>query len=249
MKKDHNLNRCSSLCTKVGLLLIGFLPNTAFSLPAGGDIKAGYATITSDGSDNVLNVNQSSENLFIDWDSFDIDTDETVNFIQKSHYIALNRISNSGQLTTINGNLNANGSVFIINPNGVLINGNVDTNSFIATTAGIDPDDFINNANADFAFTEAGELDSSVETGLDSKISVSENGKAILVAPTVKNAGLIEGKIIQLAAADSFSIDFDGDGLLSFELSTPDTQSRSLLNENIGTLRRWQSYDDRRNRK
>ena len=220
---------------------VGMCLNTAFSTdlqanPQGGTVVAGSASISSAGSE--LQINQSSNKAIIDWSSFNIDAGETTRFIQPgSDAIALNRVVNSTQLSTINGNLIANGRVMVINPNGILIgpSGNIDTAGFVASTADIDNDKFM-NAERIFEFNKAGNWDATVEN--QGMITVQEAGIAALVAPTVKNSGVIQGQLskVQMAAADTYAIDFYGDGLISFAVDSDGKTSRQLSVSNSGSL-------------
>ena len=229
-----------NLCTKyalVGIVATGLASTAstqAFANPEGGNVTAGSATISQTG--NELQINQTSDNAIIEWNSFDIQSGETTRFIQpSSSSFALNRVVNSSQLSFINGNLIANGQIAIINPNGVLIGpqGNIDTAGFVASSADIGDDAFM-NANGTFYFDRAGNADASIENqGL---ITVREEGLAALVAPTVRNSGVIVGDVakIQLAAADTFGVDFYGDGLFHLEVS--EDTARTITAENTGTI-------------
>src|SRR5579885_80967 len=88
----------------------------AQALPVGGQVTSGQATITS--GSNSLNVTQASGRAVIDWNSFNIGSGEKVSFAQpSSSAIALNRI-NDANPSSINGQLSANGQVWLLNPNG-----------------------------------------------------------------------------------------------------------------------------------
>ncbi|MDP2205891.1 MAG: filamentous hemagglutinin N-terminal domain-containing protein, partial [Alphaproteobacteria bacterium] len=135
----------------------------AHAAPEDGVVTAGSATITS--SAGNVEIYQSSSRTVIEWGSFDIASGETVQFFQPgTGSIALNRITTSGQLTTINGNLLANGKVLVINPNGVLIGaqGRVDTAGFIASAADTDTALFMSGAEKLY-FDNAGRADAAVE--------------------------------------------------------------------------------------
>src|SRR5687767_8005791 len=90
-----------------------------FAQPIGGKVSAGQATIAqANGSTTV--VTQSSTRAAIDWQSFNVPAGSTVTFRQPSAAsVALNRVP-GGSPSSINGNLSANGQVWLINPSGVL---------------------------------------------------------------------------------------------------------------------------------
>ncbi|MBR9830223.1 MAG: filamentous hemagglutinin N-terminal domain-containing protein, partial [Oceanospirillales bacterium] len=90
----------------------------AADLPTGGNIVGGSGSINQNG--NSLNVQQNSDKLITNWNSFDIGAGNTVNFHQPGKSsVALNRVIGE-DASAIYGNLNANGRVFLVNPNGVL---------------------------------------------------------------------------------------------------------------------------------
>lgn len=225
----------ASLRTTLAIVM-ALTPTLAMANPEGGVVVGGNATIVSTPSE--LQIHQSTNSALIEWNGFNINNGETTHFYQPgASSIAVNRVVNSQQISQINGNLVANGKVVVINPNGVIIgpNGNVDTASFLATSADID-----NNAvmqGGTLNFNRAGKADAVVEN--QGKITVKQEGLAALVAPTVRNSGIIQGNLakVQTAAADTFAVDFYGDGLVQFavEPAAGDTK-RTLKNENTGTI-------------
>jgi filamentous hemagglutinin family protein len=95
-----------------------FLTPFAQAEPIGGQVSAGTGSVTQSGV--TTTINQSSQNLALNWQSFNIAPQETVNFLQPSATaIAVNRIFDTNG-TQILGRLNANGQVYLINPNGIL---------------------------------------------------------------------------------------------------------------------------------
>ena len=79
---------------------------------------SGQGSIVQAGA--TTTVAQASQNLSLTWASFNIAPQETVNFLQPSaSAIAVNRIADTNG-TQILGRLNANGQVYLINPNGIL---------------------------------------------------------------------------------------------------------------------------------
>ena len=107
--------------------------------PQDGVVVGGQATIAQTG--NVTTIAQSSQRLAIDWTKFDIAKQETVNFQQpNAQAIALNRILGNNP-TAIYGQLNANGQVYLSNPNGMLFapGAQINVAGLIATTSHVDP--------------------------------------------------------------------------------------------------------------
>src|SRR5512133_4256573 len=115
----------------------------AFALPTGGQVSAGAGSIGQSGS--AMTIRQSSEKLAINWQSFGIGANETVNFSQPSAgAIALNRVLGSDP-SAIYGKLNANGQVFLLNPNGVLFgkSAQVNVGGLVASTLNVSDADFM----------------------------------------------------------------------------------------------------------
>lgn len=194
--------------------------------PTGGVVVGGNATITTP-SAGVLEVNQGTTRAAIDWRTFSISTGETVNFLQPSKSSStLNRVLDA-QASVIDGALNANGQVLILNSSGVLFgkNANVNVNGLIATTSGLATSDFMAGG---LNFIGSAQPGAAVEN--QGKITVSEDGLAALVAPTVRNSGVISARLgsIALAAGDTFTVDLYGDHLINFALPTATAPTRSV---------------------
>ncbi len=104
-----------NLAFAILLILVAF-PAAASELPDNGVVVGGAASISSTGSQ--MTVSQSTNRAIISWDSFNI-VDAAVTFSQpNSSSIALNRVGSGVGPSTINGILNANGHVMVLNPNG-----------------------------------------------------------------------------------------------------------------------------------
>ncbi len=228
------LKNYTSLCGS-GLLFGLMLGTSAFANPTDGVVVGGSATIVNTPSE--LQIHQASDRAIINWGSFDINAGETTHFYQPgAGSLAVNRVTTSNQISQINGNLIANGRVVIINPNGVLIGagGNVNTAGFIATSADLGDQAAMNERVLNF--DKAGKANAAVENR--GHITVGQEGLAALVAPTVRNSGVIQGNLskVQLAAADKFGVDFYGDGLISFAVDAPASGNRTISAENTGSL-------------
>ncbi|MDB5478833.1 MAG: hypothetical protein JWM96_1328, partial [Alphaproteobacteria bacterium] len=219
-----------SLLGSVSSVLL--MAGSAYAGPDGGVVSAGNASIAGQGS-AAVNVTQSSDRVVIDWNSFDTQAHESVQFSQPgTNSIALNRITN-GPPTQFNGSLQANGHVIVMNPNGVVFgqSAKVDVNGLIATTADIDKDRFMQEARP--VFDKAGNPDAAVIN--NGQITAKEAGLVGFVAPHVVNNGTIEAKLgkVQLASGDSFTLDLYGDGLVAVKASDA---INSQLAANAGTI-------------
>ncbi len=86
-------------------------------LPSGASVAAGQASVAAAGEAN-LRITQSSQKALINWQSFSIGSGANVTFQQpNSAAITLNRVVGT-EASAINGNLFANGQVWLINGNG-----------------------------------------------------------------------------------------------------------------------------------
>ncbi len=115
-----------------------------------------FAELLEGTNKNVLRITQQSDRLILNWDSFDIAEGYRVNFDQPSEVaLALNKINESASPSHIMGSLEANGGVYLINPNGIIFgeNSRVNIGSLLATTLNIDEEIFLNGTFAD-TFTE-----------------------------------------------------------------------------------------------
>ncbi|MBR8656315.1 filamentous hemagglutinin N-terminal domain-containing protein, partial [Achromobacter sp. Marseille-Q0513] len=215
LKKTPPLPALSTLAMVIGSLVSG----AAHANPTGGNVVAGSATINNRGN-GTLDINQSSGKAIINWKEFSIGANETVNFRQPgSNSVTLNRVVGNDP-SAIFGRLNANGTVMLVNPNGVVFGkgARVDVGGLVATTANISDRDFLaGKYKFDQASPKAGAM--IVNEGT---ISIKDSGLAALVAPAVRNSGVIEAKLgrVALAGAKTVTVDFHGDGLLSFDATS-----------------------------
>ncbi|MGD0865975.1 MAG: filamentous hemagglutinin N-terminal domain-containing protein, partial [Rhizomicrobium sp.] len=197
----------------VALALVSpVLLGQAHANPAGGAVTSGTATIGAP-STKTTTVDQTSEDVVIDWSSFNVATGQTTQFVQpNSSAIAVNRIGGASA-SQIMGTLDANGRVVLINGNGMLFGkgAQVNVGSLIATsTDGTDSDLLAGK------FTKAGNQNASIVN--NGSITAASGGTVALVAPNVTNAGTVQAKLgaVSLGAANAFTVDFNGDGLVSF---------------------------------
>ena len=194
-----------------------FAPDSVDAGPAGGTVVGGSATIAGDGTGSVA-VTQSSQNAIINWSTFNIGAGETVTFNQlSSSSIALNRVTGPGA-SLINGTLTANGRVFIINGDGVLIGrgATISAAGFLATTNDIRNEDFMAGR---YNFSIPGNPNASiVDLG---HITATSGGFAALVAPGVRNSGTITATLgtVSLAAGNVFTLDLYGDRLITLTVN------------------------------
>ncbi len=211
-------------------LLFGSGVAAAADLPTGGVITYGSGAIGSSGSQMV--INQSSNKLAIDWQSFNIGAGSRVTFNQPgADAIALNRVLGSDG-SQIMGQLNANGRVFLVNPNGVLFGSSaqVQVGGLVASSMDIDPLDF---ARGSYRFKANGQPAAVINQG---SIIAADGGAVALLGGRVSNEGVIVARqgSVALAAGNAMTLDFAGDGLLNVQV---DSSAADALVENHKLIR------------
>lgn len=230
--------------TTMAMVIGSLVSGGAHANPTGGNVVAGGATINDRGN-GTLDINQSTGKAIINWKDFSIGANETVNFRQPgSNSITLNRVVGNDP-SAIFGRLNANGNVILVNPNGVLFGkgSRVDVGGLVATTANISDKDFLAGK---YKFDQASPKANAMIVN-EGTISIKDSGLAVLVAPAVRNSGVIEAKLgrVALAGAKTVTVDFHGDGLLSFDATSTvnelpkdaDGKPVSALVTNAGVIR------------
>jgi filamentous hemagglutinin family protein len=201
-------------------LLIGFLiylisvfPTLTYAAPTGGTVTSGSGTITDDGSGNIT-VNQTSDQIVINWESFGINTNQTVTFVQPdSASSALNNVTGLDP-SVIAGALIANGQVFLVNTNGIIISStaNIDVGSLVMSTLNISDQDFLDKL---YKFTQ--DPDKALGLILNQGTMRAADFVA-MVAPGIKNEGVVIANLgtVALASGEAATLDFVGDGLIKF---------------------------------
>ena len=164
---------------------------------------------------STVTVTQSAPSAIVNWYSFNLKSQDTVNFNQaSSSWVILNRVTGNGH-SSIDGTINAVGKVFIVNPDGIIFgqNAKINTGSFLATTSKISDWDFL-HGRYKFSPDRDGHNASIVNQG---HITASTGGFAALVAPGVRNSGTITATLgtVILGAGNYFNLDFYGDKLIT----------------------------------
>ena len=164
-------------------------PAWSQKLPTGGTVAAGGVTIAQPNS-STLNINQSTSQAIINWNTFSVGRGDTVNFNQpNSSSATLNRVTGSTP-SWIAGTINAPGTVLLVNPNGIEItkSGVVNAGSFAASTLGIKDADFLAGR---YSFSGNGGSAGVINNG---RINVSDGGFAALLGGQVANNGVISAR-------------------------------------------------------
>ncbi len=213
-----------------GAALTGIAPrpslaagSTASALPTGGTVVKGSGSISVSGAD--MTVNQASQRLVTDWQSFSIGAGNSVRFVQpSSSSVALNRVTGD-DASSIFGSLTANGHVYLENANGVYFapGAQVSVGSLVATSLDVDIAQFMQGK-----LRLSGGSVASGSVSNAGTIVAAPGGGVVLAAPVVANSGSIAspGGTTALVAGNAVSVDPTGSGLLSISVPAAAVNAR-----------------------
>ncbi|MFA7554833.1 MAG: filamentous hemagglutinin N-terminal domain-containing protein, partial [Spongiibacteraceae bacterium] len=213
---DKNSGLAGNKKTMVFMLCISHaLAPLVLAAPAGGNIVGGNGAIGVNGV--TTSIDQLTDRLAIDWQSFDLSADEIVRFNQPNqNAIALNRIL-SNNPSKIMGLIEANGRVILSNPSGILFteSSRVNVNALVASGLDIAAADFM---AGNLLFKSVDGLSGSViNRGL-----ISAATGVSLLGNTVNNEGssaLIQAELVLINAASEALLTFDTGGLLGVKVN------------------------------
>lgn len=230
----RNRNQWKHRLTGMALLAMA-LGGSVQAMPSGGTIRSGNGSIVEQGQ--TMTVQQNSNRMAIDWTQFDIAKNETVRYTQPDkNAVSLNRVT-GGQQSLIEGNLNANGHVFLVNPNGVVFgkNASVDVGGLVASTARLADDTMNHFGSSQDSLNLAVDNENNAAV-INEGIIKAQGGLVALHASNVENSGTIanNGGMVALTAAKNLNLSSDADGKLNFTVDGTLARAQSL---NSGTLK------------
>ncbi len=168
----------------------------AYANPTGASVVAGDVRV--DTGPSGVTITQGSSRAIINWQDFSIGAGEVTTFLQPDASSAvLNRVI-SGRPSHLQGRLDANGRVYLINPNGVLFGADarINVGGFLASTLDV----------SDEAFLKGGDLlflgDSTAAVQNLGRIDAS-GGDVFLISRRIENAGTMRASGTVAAAAGS----------------------------------------------
>ena len=229
---------------------------TANTLPTGSQVVQGSASVSAPAviaGRNTLNINQQSQQAILNWNTFNIGSNGTVNFQQpNASAVALNRVTTGGG-SEIYGQLNANGNVFLVNPNGVLFGAGAQVNvgGLVASTMDISDADFAAGGRSKrYVFNSYSRINplgySSISTSNTASnagkvtnlghITAATGGSVVLLGQTVTNEGVIAARLgsVALAAGSGATLEFAGNRLIKLQV---DAAAVNTLVANAGTIK------------
>ncbi|HEY1930070.1 MAG TPA: MBG domain-containing protein, partial [Caulobacteraceae bacterium] len=185
-------------------------------LPKGGTVAAGRATISVSGQGAT--VTQSSQRAIIDWKSFGVSAGAWVQFVQPNASSAiLNRVT-GGNPSQIYGQIKANGQVFVINPNGVIVGptGTIQAGAFVASTLDVSNSAFMAGGALDFTGGSAAQVQ-------NLGFVQAADGDVVLIGRSIDNAGTIRASqgVAALAAGSHVLLQPSSDQRVVVEAGLP----------------------------
>jgi filamentous hemagglutinin family protein len=181
-------------------------------VPTGGAVVAGQAQILVPGA-GQLQIDQQSNRAVIDWQSFSVGAGGRVHF-NNGTGATLNRVL-GGDPSRISGLLSSTGSLWLVNPAGVLVgpDGRVSTGgSFLASTRAIAPAAFM---------AGGGLLEGTSAAAVVNQGSIEAGGDVVLIGRLVENSGSLKaGGDARLVSAERVLLQEAGaDGRVHVEIA------------------------------
>ena len=196
--------------------------------------NAELPTQVTEGASTLVTVEQTDSRAILTWDSFNVGAQTTLHIDQSAgtttdnsnDWVALNRVTGSVDGSKIHGRIKAEGSVYVVDNNGILFGAGskVNTHSLIATslnlynndrsiadTTFLDPNQGITafvsqvpgNVLPPLLLVDPGSAAGNIRLEAGSLIETGRLGISLLAAPEIDNAGSIranEGQVILLGA-------------------------------------------------
>jgi len=176
---------------------------------------------TQAGGKTTVTIEQTADKAILNWETFNVGRNTSVDFQQQSSWAVLNRVNDpDARPSEIQGQINGAGTVMIMNRNGVVFSGTsqVNVRNLVAAAANITDEQFtqrgiyVDATGTQPTFTDAaGKVE--VQRGAliqthNPATSTDAGGYALLLGSEVENAGTINTAKGQttLAAGDSFYI-------------------------------------------
>lgn len=213
--------------------MVFLAPALLAALPQDGKAAQGSAAFSHPDPQTLI-ITIPDDKAILHYSSFNIGEKETVQFQQKSSSSAvLNRVTGRDP-SKILGRLQANGKVFLINPNGIVFgpNSKISTGSLIASTLDIEDKDFLEGKSHKF-FSKPGFKPSQIIN--QGVLSADPEGIIALIAPIIQDKGTIQAQACKIAllAAEKAVIDFTGDGLVTFAV---EGAAEAAIIEHLGKI-------------
>ena len=223
IKKSLAFLLCSVITMQPGISAI------AADMPSGAVIQNGNVKIAKI-NPNHLQIDQTTTKSVINWNSFSLHKGGRIDFnMPSSNSSSLNRVLGSTP-SSIAGQINSNGQVILLNPNGVFLTktGTVNSSSFIASSLNIRTNDFLNDT-----YTFSG-LKKSRGVENHGRINVKNYGNVSLLGGYASNTGVINARLgkIFIGGGEKITLDLVGTGLMNIVVPTSHLENLKDINGN-----------------
>ncbi len=192
---------------KIAILLLNLCVLNLFSNPSKEQIMHGDVNITS--KNNILNIDQFTNKAIINWEHFSISENEITYFNMPSSTASiLNRVVTNNP-SNIYGQLLSNGSIYLINPNGIFIGPNaiINTHNFFASTLHLTNEDFLNSKDMNLENNNFSKIENL------GRIQASKN--IHIISERVENKGSINAQNTHLIGANKvFLLDLESNAII-----------------------------------
>lgn len=138
----------------LGALLLGC--GSIWANPSGDTLVSGTGFSVNNPDAYHCEISAESTRTIVNWESFSIGSGQTTTITLPSSSAAiLNRVT-SEEISNLNGTLESNGQVFLINPSGIVIGSGaaINTSAFLASTLDADDGEFLSGNEMTFTGTE-----------------------------------------------------------------------------------------------
>ena len=206
--------------------------------PEGGTVISGQGSITRI---NALDtqISQQSQNLLMNFDSFDLSKDETVLINQPDAAAWFVGRVVGGSPTAIFGSITANGRIALVNPQGVIFGETASINAagVFASALGLANQDLFQKEGAIFKSAD-GPGGYVINHGV---INASVGGSVTLLGESVTNSGIIVATLgqVTLATGSQAVVSFGPDQLIGIEVTEEVLENNESLRSaltNTGTI-------------
>jgi filamentous hemagglutinin family protein len=182
----------------------------AGDLPEGPVTQIGDPVITTTGPDMVINAN-GQDKTWIDWNGgFNIGVSNSVTNIGPSETAVMLHNDVSGAVSNIQGVLNGNCNVFLLNPNGVIFSSTAQVNvaGLVASSLTMEKDDF---RSGRYILTREVGCDLAPVIN-DGSINAFGPGGVTLAGPAVRNSGIINADLgrVNLVGGEKVTLNISG---------------------------------------
>lgn len=194
------------------------------ALPTGATVVGGQASVVQNGS--TLHIQQGSGQALINFSTFNVGSAGLVDIRQPGAAAALLARVTGGSASQIEGQVKANGSLWLVNPAGIMVGqgARIDVGGFIASTLNLSDADFLAGR---LTFTSSGQAGVVSNAGA---IRAAGGGRIYLVGQKVENTGSLHapGGEVLLAAGQNVQLVDTGHPGVSITLGGSGGEARNM---------------------